>query len=182
MVIAAIFSAIYHRIRGDDIYSQKKNGLQIGKEVFLASDAFLDPGFPWLISIGDECTITSRVIILAHDASTKRHLGYTRIGRVTIGSKTFVGMGSIILPGVTIGNNVIIGAGSIVTRDIPDDSVAVGNPAVVVSSISDYVGRHRQNMATAHVYGYGWTAGTSISEAKKRTMKADLEYENGYVI
>lgn len=49
--------------------------------------------------------------ILAHDASTKRYLGYTKIGRVLIGNNVFVGAGTIILPSVAIGNNVIIGAG-----------------------------------------------------------------------
>ena len=51
------------------------------------------------------------VQILAHDASTKRYLGYTKIGRVLIGNNVFVGAGTIILPSVAIGNNVIIGAG-----------------------------------------------------------------------
>lgn len=47
-------------------------------------------------------------------------------------------MNAIILPGVTIGENCVIGAGSIVTKDIPANSVAVGNPARVISSISEY--------------------------------------------
>ncbi len=50
---------------------------------------------------------------------------------VTIGDNVWIGGGSIILPGVTIGNNSVIGAGSVVTKDIPDDVVAVGNPCRV---------------------------------------------------
>ncbi len=54
---------------------------------------------------------------------------------VTIGDNCWIGGGATILPGVTIGNNVTIGAGSVVTRDIPDNTVAVGNPARVIRKI-----------------------------------------------
>lgn len=50
---------------------------------------------------------------------------------VTIGEDTWLGGGCIICPGVTIGRRCIIGAGSVVVHDIPDDSLAAGNPAVV---------------------------------------------------
>lgn len=54
---------------------------------------------------------------------------------VTIGDDVWVGGGAIILPGVTIGSRTVIGAGSVVTRDIPDDVVAAGNPCRVLRSI-----------------------------------------------
>ena len=47
----------------------------------------------------------------------------------------WIGGGTTILPGVTIGDNVVIGAGSVVTRDIPSNSLAVGNPARVIRSL-----------------------------------------------
>jgi maltose O-acetyltransferase len=53
---------------------------------------------------------------------------------ITIGSDVWVGGGAIILPGVTIGSRVVIGAGSVVTRDIPDDVFAAGNPCRVIRS------------------------------------------------
>ena len=49
----------------------------------------------------------------------------------------FIGAESVVLPGVTIGNNTIIGAGSIVTKDIPSNVVAVGNPCRVLRPITD---------------------------------------------
>ena len=49
-----------------------------------------------------------------------------------IGDRCWIGANSIILPGVTIGNNVVIGAGSVVTKDIPDNVVAVGSPAKII--------------------------------------------------
>lgn len=55
---------------------------------------------------------------------------------VTIGNSVWIGGGAIILPGVTIGNNVVIGAGAVVTRDIPCNVVAAGNPAKIMKDIT----------------------------------------------
>ena len=51
---------------------------------------------------------------------------------VRIGSGSWIGTNSVVLPGVTIGNHVAVGAGSVVTTDLPDNSVAVGSPARVI--------------------------------------------------
>lgn len=59
--------------------------------------------------------------------------GYTKIG-----DNTFIGMDASIMPGVSIGKNCIIGTNSVVTRDIPDNMVAAGNPAKVVCSLEDF--------------------------------------------
>lgn len=63
----------------------------------------------------------------------------TQTAPVYIGDNVWIGGGVIILPGVTIGNNVVIGAGSVVTRDIPDDVVAFGNPCRVVRENKKHV-------------------------------------------
>ena len=55
----------------------------------------------------------------------------TQTAPVIIGNNVWIGGGVIILPGVTIGNNVVIGAGSVVTKDIPDNTIAFGNPCRV---------------------------------------------------
>jgi maltose O-acetyltransferase len=157
-----------------------KLGLDLGKNVFIGDDVLIDPSFPWLISIGDACTLTSRVIILAHDASTKRHIGYSKIGRVSIGSKTFVGVGSIILPNVKIGENVIIGAGSVVTKDIPNNSIAVGNPAVVVGFTSDYISRHEKNMTTILGCYRSCKSESDLTEQDKKNMNDALQDGIGY--
>jgi len=57
---------------------------------------------------------------------------------VHIGRNCWIGAGAIILPGVTIGDNTVIGAGSVVTKDIPANVVAVGNPCRVLREISDH--------------------------------------------
>ena len=56
----------------------------------------------------------------------------TQTAPVIIGDNVWIGGGAIIMPGVTIGNNVVIGAGSVVTKDIPDNTVAYGNPCRVM--------------------------------------------------
>lgn len=58
---------------------------------------------------------------------------------ITIGNGCWIGGGVIILPGVTIGNGSVIGAGSVVTKDIPDNSLAVGNPCHVIREINQIV-------------------------------------------
>lgn len=102
----------------------KKNGFKVGENFSMQEKCIIDKSHCWLITIGDNVTLAPRVHILAHDASTKRHLNYTKIGLVNIGNKTFIGAGSIVLPNVSIGNNCIIGAGSVVTKNIADNSVA----------------------------------------------------------
>ena len=54
---------------------------------------------------------------------------------VTVGDNVWLGGNSIVFPGVTIGNNVTIGAGSVVTKDIPDNVLAMGNPCKVVREL-----------------------------------------------
>lgn len=56
---------------------------------------------------------------------------------VRIGKNCWIGAGAIIVPGITIGDNVVIGAGSVVTKDIPDNVVAVGNPCKVLREVND---------------------------------------------
>lgn len=66
-----------------------------------------------------------------------RQQGYQYNAPVHIGRNCWLGAGVIVLPGVTIGDNVVIGAGSVVTKDIPDNVVAVGNPCRVLRPVSD---------------------------------------------
>ncbi len=145
------------RLRGEqDINKLVSRGLKIGKNCHLGN-CTIDPSHCFHITIGDNVTFGPRVHVLAHDASTKVFLGYTRVANVTIGSNVFVGAHSIVLPGVTLGDNVIIGAGSIVTRDIPSNSVAVGAPAKVVKQLSDFLDSKRKEMSDSNMYGEEYT-------------------------
>jgi len=137
--------SIFNKMR---LRSMVRRGLKLGKNVYIFNPGKIDNNLCWLISIGDDCILSQDVIILAHDASTANHLGYVKVGKVTIGCRTYIGAGTVILPGVTIGNDVIVGAGSVVTHDIPSNSVAVGNPAQVTKSTSEYIKVHRKNLPT----------------------------------
>ena len=66
-----------------------------------------------------------------------RNSGYEYGIPVTIGDNVWVGGSVVINPGVTIGNNVVIGSGSVVTKDIPDNVIAVGNPCKVIREITE---------------------------------------------
>ena len=66
-----------------------------------------------------------------------RNSGYEYGIPITIGDNVWIGGNSVILPGVTIGSNVVIGAGSVVTKDIPDNRVAAGNPCRIIREITE---------------------------------------------
>lgn len=67
-----------------------------------------------------------------------REKAYQYNSSVTIGKNCWIGAGAIILPGITIGDNVVIGAGSVVTKDIPSNIVAVGNPCKVLREVNEH--------------------------------------------
>ncbi len=155
-------------LRGEPQHLDKliKRGLRVGKNFNRMGGVIIDPYHCYHITIGDNVTLAPRVHILAHDASTWHFLGKTRAANVVIGNDVFVGAGSIILPGVHIGNRVVIGAGSVVTKDIPDDSVAVGNPAIVICSLDDYLIKEKQRMCPENTFvGLDWERPNTISKA-----------------
>lgn len=67
-----------------------------------------------------------------------REQAYQYNASVRIGRNCWLGAGVVIVPGITIGDNVVIGAGSVVTKDIPDNVVAVGNPCRVLREVSEH--------------------------------------------
>ena len=90
------------------------------------------------ITIGDNVFIAPNVCIITEEHSMVveeriRGLEYTH--PVTIGNNVWICTGALVLPGVTIGDNSVIGAGSVVTKDIPPNSLAVGNPCRVIRSL-----------------------------------------------
>ncbi len=108
----------------------------ISPSAIIESNLNLDRVYPKGIHIGDNTLIASRTTILCHE-HVKRDKDDERNPWVTdtyIGKNCFIGVGSMILPGVKIGDEVIIGAASVVTKDIPSNSIAVGNPARVIKN------------------------------------------------
>ncbi len=157
-------------------------GLKVGKNFSRQEKTLIDQSHCWLITIGDNVTLAPRVHILAHDASTKQWLGYTKIAKVKIGNNVFIGAGSIILPGVTIGDNTIIGAGSIVTHNIPENTVAAGNPARVICTLEDYITKCKNLMETDNVFDESYTLrNKNLTSEQKLKMSEILEDRIGFV-
>lgn len=73
-----------------------------------------------------------------------RHEGLEFALPIVIGNDVWIGGGTIVNPGVTIGHNVVIGSGSVVTKHIPSDSIAVGNPCKVMRKITDRDRLHQE--------------------------------------
>jgi acetyltransferase-like isoleucine patch superfamily enzyme len=98
---------------------------------------------PWLITLGDNVYITAGVQFITHDGGTlilrKDHPDLEWTAPITIGNDVYIGLRAVIMPGVNIGNRCIIGTGAVVTKDIPDNSVAVGVPARVIRTVDDYL-------------------------------------------
>lgn len=120
----------------DEYHGVKCNPfITIGKNVFVGNRCSFLAGEK--ITIGDDCLIASDVFICSENHGINPHAkSYSEneliIKPVLIGEGCWIGEKVSILPGVTIGKKSIIGTGSVVTKDIPDYSIAVGNPAKII--------------------------------------------------
>jgi maltose O-acetyltransferase len=172
---------LYHKMREDPVQALLDRGLRVGCNFCMMEEVKIDHSHCWHIVIGDDVTLAPRVHILAHDASTKLDLGYTRIGKVAIGSRVFVGASATILPGVTIGDDVVVGAGSVVTRDIAAGQVVAGNPAVVVCSKQEYLQRRKLEMNQGPSFDSRYTLSAGVDEVMKLEMNERMTRRIGYV-
>lgn len=161
--------------RKDYLDLLEERGFKHGKN-FKMYDCNIDFGHCYLVEVGDD-VILSNCTILTHDGSTKMYLGKSKVGKVKIGNRVFVGYNSIILCNVKIGDNVIVGAGSVVTRDIPSNSIVAGNPARVIGKTSDFIDKHKKMMNQSPVYSTYWQ---EKSEEEINCMRTELEGVFGY--
>lgn len=117
----------------------RSQGAQIGEDCYFGIRELA--GEPYLVQIGDHVQISSHVQLLTHNPGwCFRHEvpDLQSFGKIVIKNNCYIGASSIILLDVKIGPNTIIGAGSVVTKDIPPNSIAAGNPARVISSMENY--------------------------------------------
>lgn len=173
---------IYNRFFGEDSLSAlKKAGLVVGKNFHMQNEVLIDKHHCWHITIGDDVTLAPRVYILAHDASTKRYLDYTKIGKVTIGNRVFIGAASVILPGVTIGDDVVVGVGSVVSRDIPGGVVAAGNPAREIVSTEEWISKKNNELEIYPRFGVRYSTRLGVTDEMKREMNEKMKDRYGYI-
>lgn len=110
------------------------------------------------IKFGDNCLLGPNVSIYTagHPVHPDtRNSGYEYGRKVVVGDNVWIGGSVTIVPGVRIGNNVVIGAGSVVTKDVPDNVLAAGNPAKVIRKISEKDRRYfyKQNKIDDEAWG-----------------------------
>ena len=122
------------------ISMQRSRGVKIGKNCHFSPYVLIDLVYPKMITIEDNVTVGSNVMIFAHINPTanlelKRKAYPRKVEPVIIRSGAVINPGSIVTAGVTIGKNAIVSVGSVITENIPDYCVAVGNPARVVKKI-----------------------------------------------
>lgn len=161
------------KIMSEDKYIAylRHKGVKIGQECEIHKEAIFGSE-PYLITIGNHVRITRGVKFVTHDGGlwVLRKLGKCpnadHFGSIVIGDNTHIGWDSTIMPGVHIGNNCVIGCSSVVTKDIPDNSVAVGVPARVIETIDQYYEKNAKNLVP--------TYGMSASE-KELYLKENYE-------
>ena len=145
------------RVRiGSTVKLVNKKSIDLSDNVWIGHYALID-GIGG-VSIGKGVHISSHIVIYSHSSQdairllgdqyimeeTKSRIGY-KLKPVTIGDYSFIGTGSIILPGSTIGRGCIIGAGSVVNCNIPDYSIANGNPIQIIGDTRE---RDNKNFGT----------------------------------
>lgn len=153
----------------------RKKGVVIGENTELYNTK-IDNLRPFLVEIGSDTLITG-ARILTHDASTKKALGYTKIGKVKIGDNVFIGINTIILPNVKIGNNVIVGAGTVVSKNIPDNSVVVGNPMKIVGTFESNIKKNIETIKISPIFKLNY----QMSKEEKTKMKNELSEKIGFI-
>ncbi len=119
-------------------YCDYGTNIEVGKNFFANYNCtILDVA---KVRVGDNCQMAPNVAVYTaghpiHPAA--RNSGYEYGKEVVIGDNVWIGGNAVICPGVHIGDNVVVGAGSVVTKDIPDWSIAAGNPCRVIRRITE---------------------------------------------
>lgn len=169
-MLKKLYNIFYQNLICSDLKKKNnyliKQGAKIGKGTRILSKISSFTPEPYLIEIGENCLISTEVVLMTHDGGIKvlDDLKYfekraVKLGTIKIGNNCFIGSRSTIMPGVKIGDNCIVGLGAIVTKDVPDNSVVVGVPAKRILSIEEYYEKNKDNVH--------FTAGMSTEEKRK---------------
>lgn len=158
----------------------RSKGIKIGENLWVTpkvNTLSIDITRPSLLEIGDNVRLNRNLLILTHDGGYYTLLNkykefIPQSGKVKIGNNVYFGRNCSVFKNVTIGDNCIIGFGSVVTKDIPANSVAVGSPARVVSTLEDYY-KKRKKQCIKEALAYA----KSIEERFNRRPKIEEFWE-----
>lgn len=118
-------------------------GAKVGKNVFIGYGVYLDVGGADRITIGDNVLIAAQCLLLAHKrdltnyngTELQRELGFKDY-KIEIKDNASIGMRTLVLPGTIIGKNSVIGAASVVSKNVPNNVVAVGSPLRIIKEFT----------------------------------------------
>lgn len=150
----------------------RRMGVRIGEGCRIYTTNFGSE--PWLIRIGNRVCISNDVTFVNHHLNwpfQEKYESLTGFDTIEIWDNCQIGVGALLLPGITIGPNSLVGAGSVVTKDVPPNSVAAGNPARVVCTMDEYEAKCRAR----HI------AIPKDRRAARRMLEAHF-WENSHVI
>jgi acetyltransferase-like isoleucine patch superfamily enzyme len=126
----------------------RESGVSIGRNSRIYTHFFGSE--PYLISIGDHCTVTSGVRFVTHDGSCwvlrDVHPDLQDYGPIRVENNSFIGVNAVILPNVRIGPNAIVAAGAVVTRDVAPNTVVGGVPAKFLMTVEEFGRRKIQRV------------------------------------
>lgn len=139
----AKYSVICKLFPNSRAYLWRKIGCRVGRDVRIGWDVFLDVDYAELLTIEDDVWIANRSIIFCHKRDMNLYFKGNRYKDVPQGKHPVlikrgacISIGAMIMPGVTVGEGAIVGAGAVVTKNVPDWTIVIGNPARILKEIS----------------------------------------------
>ena len=163
----SLFKGFYRKlmVRKNPIKYWRNQGVKIGEKCEIYPSVSFGSE-PYLVELGNHVRVTDGVKFITHDGGVwvlrglkDEYKDIDLFGKIVVGDNVHIGMDVTIMPGVKIGSNCVIGLGAIVTKDIPDNSIAVGVPAKVIRTIDEY----EENNKSEFMH----TKGMSNEEKKK---------------